>query len=323
MTRTFGTRSKRKPASKSVGFKNATEFESTTTAPAEEKSYGVRVVEYWDMGAGQNQDRLWSTYFTAAEAIIWVVDSSSKKKVLESAQLLQQVLGDSSLPELTAILVMANKQDSHVAVDVSEIEKIMDLKKLSKTRKFKIFPCSVFRPPWQKKTYSAKTASDEGEIVEGKQDAPTPAMKPASHLELELGNASRPPPIVSGKGDIIACPWGLELAMDWLIETVLNLRNDKHHAEKMAAAGKAARQKEAAKKKAEKAKKKKLEKEELEEIKKVGMRHFVTHKEGEDVTKESEVVKKNYDAHKELKEKLKGIGATEDGKAHAPTKSPK
>merc|ERR1740117_543103 len=101
VAQTFGGK-KKESKSKSKDQKNATArrrlSREVDAAPEPAKSYGVKVVEFWDMGASQHQDRLWSAYFPGTEIIIWVIDSSNKKRILESAELLQAVLTDPTLP---------------------------------------------------------------------------------------------------------------------------------------------------------------------------------------------------------------------------------
>lgn len=103
-------------------------------------SSGKPAFNIWDVG-GQDKTRpLWRSYTRCTDAIIFVVDSSDGER-LEEAKL--ELLKISKLTERYAvpILVLANKQDLPLALDLPKLEKGLGLAELGRNIAWAVKPC--------------------------------------------------------------------------------------------------------------------------------------------------------------------------------------
>jgi ADP-ribosylation factor protein 1 len=99
--------------------------EIVTTIPT--IGFNVETVEYkniqftmWDVG-GQDKIRpLWRHYFQNTQAIIFVVDSNDRDRIVEAREELQRMLNEDELRD-AILLVFANKQDLPNAMNAAEI----------------------------------------------------------------------------------------------------------------------------------------------------------------------------------------------------------
>jgi len=99
--------------------------EIVTTIPT--IGFNVETVEYknisftmWDVG-GQDKIRpLWRHYLQNTQAIIFVVDSNDRDRVVEAREELQRMLNEDELRD-AILLVFANKQDLPNAMNAAEI----------------------------------------------------------------------------------------------------------------------------------------------------------------------------------------------------------
>jgi ADP-ribosylation factor protein 1 len=88
--------------------------ENVTTIPT--IGFNVETVEYkninfvvWDVG-GQDRIRpLWRHYFIHTQAVIFVVDSNDRDRIMEARDELHRMLNEEELKD-AALLVFANKQ---------------------------------------------------------------------------------------------------------------------------------------------------------------------------------------------------------------------
>ncbi len=65
----------------------------------------------WDVGGQEKLRPLWRHYYRGANALIYIVDSTDKDRIEESADELHTILQDQDFPKNSILLVMANKQD--------------------------------------------------------------------------------------------------------------------------------------------------------------------------------------------------------------------
>jgi len=80
----------------------------------------------WDVG-GQDKIRpLWRHYFAGTHALIFVIDSSDRDRILEAKEELHRVIYDREMKE-AIILVFANKQDIANVMRPEEIEEKLGL----------------------------------------------------------------------------------------------------------------------------------------------------------------------------------------------------
>ncbi|KAJ2768275.1 Arf GTPase arf1 [Coemansia linderi] len=95
--------------------------------------FNVETVEYknisftvWDVG-GQDKIRpLWRHYFQNTQGIIFVIDSNDRDRVSEARDELQRMLNEDELRDVN-LLVFANKQDLHNAMNAGEITEKLGL----------------------------------------------------------------------------------------------------------------------------------------------------------------------------------------------------
>lgn len=65
----------------------------------------------WDIGGQAKLRRLWSNYYTACRAVIFMVDSTDAIRFPEARTALHQAMMDPAMPEHAPVIVLANKQD--------------------------------------------------------------------------------------------------------------------------------------------------------------------------------------------------------------------
>ncbi|XP_004931759.1 ADP-ribosylation factor 2 [Bombyx mandarina] len=112
--------------------------EIVTTIPT--IGFNVETVEYknisftvWDVG-GQDKIRpLWRHYYQNTQGLIFVVDSSDRKRIAEAENELANMLKEDELRD-AVILVFANKQDMPNAMTAAELTNALNLGNLRNRR---------------------------------------------------------------------------------------------------------------------------------------------------------------------------------------------
>eukprot|EP00929_Paragymnodinium_shiwhaense_P115249 TRINITY_DN839_c0_g2_i2.p2 TRINITY_DN839_c0_g2~~TRINITY_DN839_c0_g2_i2.p2 ORF type:complete len:178 (-),score=66.32 TRINITY_DN839_c0_g2_i2:298-831(-) len=74
----------------------------------------------WDIGGQKTIRPYWSNYFESSDALVYVIDSSDRRRLQESGQELAELLAEDKLGGVP-LLVFANKQDLLQAVPADEI----------------------------------------------------------------------------------------------------------------------------------------------------------------------------------------------------------
>ncbi|AEO63702.1 cfc10bd9-f837-476f-8c1c-80c904c90bc2 [Thermothielavioides terrestris] len=83
----------------------------------------------WDVG-GQDKIRpLWRHYYSGAQGLVFVVDSSDHRRIDEAKTELHRILNDLEMSNCL-LLVLANKQDLEGAMDPQTITEKLELSKL-------------------------------------------------------------------------------------------------------------------------------------------------------------------------------------------------
>merc|ERR1711977_51815 len=95
----------------------------------------------WDIGGQKTIRPYWKNYFENTDALIYVVDSSDRRRLEESGMELLQLLEEDRLAGIP-VLVFANKQDLISAVPQEEIIECLQLMNI-KGRPWQIQPCSA------------------------------------------------------------------------------------------------------------------------------------------------------------------------------------
>lgn len=110
--------------------------------------YGIKQLLYngiefniFDLG-GQNSLRdKWKNYYDKVSGIIWVIDSTDRRRIFEARIELQVMLKEPKLRGLP-LLIMANKQDLVSAMKPDQIAEKLSLNVI-RDRKYKIQSCSA------------------------------------------------------------------------------------------------------------------------------------------------------------------------------------
>merc|ERR1711865_977724 len=95
----------------------------------------------WDIGGQKTIRPYWKNYFENTDALIYVVDSSDRKRLEEASTELAELLEEDKLCGIP-VLIFANKQDLISAVPAEEIVAAMDLMDI-KDRAWQIQPSSA------------------------------------------------------------------------------------------------------------------------------------------------------------------------------------
>jgi len=95
----------------------------------------------WDLGGQKTIRPYWSNYFEHYDALVYVIDSSDRRRLQESGQELKELLSEDKLGGVP-LLVFANKQDFLQAAPTVEICTTLDLPSI-KDRKWTIQACSA------------------------------------------------------------------------------------------------------------------------------------------------------------------------------------
>eukprot|EP00408_Alexandrium_pacificum_P054003 CAMPEP_0171238232 /NCGR_PEP_ID=MMETSP0790-20130122/43368_1 /TAXON_ID=2925 /ORGANISM="Alexandrium catenella, Strain OF101" /LENGTH=176 /DNA_ID=CAMNT_0011704593 /DNA_START=30 /DNA_END=557 /DNA_ORIENTATION=+ len=95
----------------------------------------------WDIGGQKTIRPYWSNYFESSDALIYVIDSSDKRRLEESGGELRELLAEDKLGGIP-LLVFANKQDLLQATPADEIAESLNLADI-KDRNWTIQACSA------------------------------------------------------------------------------------------------------------------------------------------------------------------------------------
>merc|ERR1712186_173144 len=80
----------------------------------------------WDIGGQKTIRPYWSNYFESSDALVYVIDSSDKRRLEESGGELKELLADDKLAAIP-LLAFANKQDLLQATPADEISEALGL----------------------------------------------------------------------------------------------------------------------------------------------------------------------------------------------------
>merc|ERR1712176_666608 len=76
----------------------------------------------WDIGGQKTIRPYWSNYFESSDALVYVIDSSDRRRLEESGAELKELLNEDKLASIP-LLIFANKQDLQQSLSVDEIKK--------------------------------------------------------------------------------------------------------------------------------------------------------------------------------------------------------
>ncbi|KAH7820773.1 Arf1d [Monocercomonoides exilis] len=115
----------------------------------EEIGFGNIVFLMWDVCATKTIRRLWHHYYTGADGIIFVIDSTDRQRIacetMECDDCVKEVLSlvvSNQESRQVPILFYATKQDKENCLSTAEIAKSLEIDKLCEGRQWYMQPCS-------------------------------------------------------------------------------------------------------------------------------------------------------------------------------------
>eukprot|EP01038_Epipyxis_sp_PR26KG_P011653 gene11653-15605_t len=104
-------------------------------------THGDIKLNVWDIGGQKSVRPYWRNYFESTDAVIYVIDSSDRRRMEETGIELQQLMEEEKLAGVP-LLIFANKQDLLSALNSLEITNGLNLHSI-RERTWQIFPCSA------------------------------------------------------------------------------------------------------------------------------------------------------------------------------------
>jgi len=95
----------------------------------------------WDIGGQKTIRPYWSNYFDSSDSLIYVIDSSDRRRLEESGSELNELLQEDKLANIP-LLIFANKQDLIQALPAEEISESLSLHNI-RDRTWTIQACSA------------------------------------------------------------------------------------------------------------------------------------------------------------------------------------
>ncbi|NXM46918.1 ARL14 protein, partial [Gymnorhina tibicen] len=95
---------------------------------------------FWDVGGQKKMRELWSNFLEDTDGLLYVVDSSDKRRLEESRREFALILKNESLKNVP-VVVLANKQDLPGALNAEEITRRFKMKKYCSDRNWYVQPC--------------------------------------------------------------------------------------------------------------------------------------------------------------------------------------
>merc|ERR1719468_465964 len=99
-------------------------------------------ITLWDVGGQHKLRPLWKHYYLNTQAVIFVLDASSRDRISESKMELAKLLSEKELKD-AALLILANKQDVTGCASIEEIAESFSLYKLCCGRSWHIQACDA------------------------------------------------------------------------------------------------------------------------------------------------------------------------------------
>lgn len=84
------------------------------------------ILKIWDVGGQESLRSMWKEYYSQAHGIIFVIDSSDKSRLQECCNSLLQIINDDSIDDGMPILMLANKQDKQIKMEIFEIKMVFN-----------------------------------------------------------------------------------------------------------------------------------------------------------------------------------------------------
>ncbi|KAJ7425625.1 ADP-ribosylation factor-like protein 14 [Willisornis vidua] len=95
---------------------------------------------FWDVGGQEKMRQVWSNFLQDVDGLLYVVDSSDKRRLEESRKEFELILKNESTKNVP-VVVLANKQDLPGALNAEEITRRFKMKKYCSDRTWYVQPC--------------------------------------------------------------------------------------------------------------------------------------------------------------------------------------
>ena len=95
----------------------------------------------WDIGGQKTIRTYWNNYYESTDALLFVIDSSDRRRIQECGQELSDLIEDEKLAGIP-LIIFANKQDLLQALPAGEIAEKLGLRNI-KDRTWTIQACSA------------------------------------------------------------------------------------------------------------------------------------------------------------------------------------
>ncbi|NWS55613.1 ARL14 protein, partial [Chunga burmeisteri] len=95
---------------------------------------------FWDVGGQQKMRQVWGNFLENADGLLYVVDSSDKRRLEESKKEFEVILKNEFIKNVP-VIVLANKQDLPGALNAEEITRRLNMKKYCSDRNWYVQPC--------------------------------------------------------------------------------------------------------------------------------------------------------------------------------------
>lgn len=95
---------------------------------------------FWDVGGQQKMRQVWCDFLENADGLLYVVDSSDKRRLEESKKEFELILKNEFIKNIP-VIVLANKQDLPGALNAEEITRKFKVKKNCSDRNWYVQPC--------------------------------------------------------------------------------------------------------------------------------------------------------------------------------------
>eukprot|EP01012_Entosiphon_sulcatum_P031408 TRINITY_DN395_c0_g1_i2.p2 TRINITY_DN395_c0_g1~~TRINITY_DN395_c0_g1_i2.p2 ORF type:complete len:179 (+),score=50.66 TRINITY_DN395_c0_g1_i2:32-568(+) len=133
-------------AGKTTFLRRLSDEDPSNTSPTQ--GFNIKSVQregfklnLWDIGGQKAIRSYWANYFDETDLLIWVVDSSDKKRLEETGTELTALLAEDKLQNVP-LLVLANKQDLAEALTPAEVSEALQLPAV-RDRQWQVEACSA------------------------------------------------------------------------------------------------------------------------------------------------------------------------------------
>jgi len=127
------------------------QFKPTRNATNAQITYKNTVFTAHDVGGHKEARKIWKDYFDGVDGIIYIIDTSDKKRLYETKDELNYVLLDETIVT-KPILILGNKIDKNDAISEPQLRTLLGLQQTTgkgnvnvykNTRPIEVFMCSL------------------------------------------------------------------------------------------------------------------------------------------------------------------------------------